>query len=308
MPYSALPDHRIPYDNDGTVVGYAIYANYGSNFAGALAGGLTAYLSQSDLAELQDDDAVQIGPLTFSNTGDNQHCLWLFYPEQREVTGIVLEDPGETWTGTRGLQSSGNAIQGSNDTTNGVDGTWETASLTGGWPVYHRGGSGTTGLDKWRSGIKPVSFTGGKRTIRLGIHWVGNNVTIGLSLLHLYGEKAAGQTPDDLVFIDHDTTPGVEYQAPEDFGDRPLGTSVVRQFRVKNVSTTKTANSINIQCNDADFAISTDSTTWVVTINIASLAAGAQSSTMYIRNTTPAAGNLLGPRFARIVAVVGSWT
>jgi hypothetical protein len=27
-----------------------------------------------------------------------------------------------------------------------------------------------------------------------------------------------------------------------------------------------------------------------------------------IRNTTPAAGNLLGPRFARIVALVSSWT
>ena len=127
-------------------------------------------------------------------------------------------------------------------------------------------------------------------------------------LFHIYGEKAAGETPHDIIFIDHDTTPGVEYAAPEDFGDRPLGTSVVRQFRVKNVSPTLTANSINIQCNDSDFAISTDGVTWVVTINIASLAAGAESATLYMRNTTPAPGNPLGPRFARIVAIVGSWT
>ena len=82
----------------------------------------------------------------------------------------------------------------------------------------------------------------------------------------------------------------------------------MRQFRVKNDSATLTANTINLQCNDTDFAISTDGATWVATINIASLAAGAESATMYIRNTTPAAGNLLGPRFARIVALVGSWS
>lgn len=46
----------------------------------------------------------------------------------------------------------------------------------------------------------------------------------------------------------------------------------------------------------------------VATINIASLAAGAESATMYIRNTTPAIGSLLGPRFNRIVATVASWT
>ena len=101
-------------------------------------------------------------------------------------------------------------------------------------------------------------------------------------MIHLYGKKTARQTPDDVIYIDHDTTPGVEYTSPEDFGDQPLGTTVVRQFRLKNTSATKTANTINIQCNDSDFAISTDGTTWVVTINIASLGPGAQSATMYV--------------------------
>ena len=126
--------------------------------------------------------------------------------------------------------------------------------------------------------------------------------------LHLYGEKAAGQTPDDIIYINHDDTPGVEYTSPEDFGDQPLGTTVVRQFRVKNASSTKTANTINIQCNDSDFAISEDGSNWVVTINIASLAAGAESSTLYVRCTTPSVGGLLGPRFARLVTTVASYT
>ena len=71
-----------------------------------------------------------------------------------------------------------------------------------------------------------------------------------LCATHLYGEKIAGQTPDDIIYINHDDTPGAEFTAPEDFGDQPLGTTVVRQFRVKNASATKTANTINIQCND----------------------------------------------------------
>ncbi len=112
---------------------------------------------------------------------------------------------------------------------------------------------------------------------------VGNS---SFRILHVYGEKTAGQTPDDVIYIDHDTTPGVEYASPEDFGDQPLGTTVVRQFRLKNTSATKTAN----------------------TINIASLGAGAQSATMYVRCTTPAPGNPLGPRFARIVTTVASYT
>ena len=111
-----------------------------------------------------------------------------------------------------------------------------------------------------------------------------------------------------MIYINHDDTPGVEYTACEDFGDQPLGTTVVRQFRLKNTSATKTANTINIQCNDAEAAISTDNVNWVVTINLASLAAGAESPTYYVRYTTPAAGSGLGPRYARIVTLVASYT
>lgn len=276
MSYSVLPDRRMPYDNDGTVV------KQGSDWDGILStptGAMTI--------EWNDYDYVTAGAA--SQTG-HKTMTWLFFPEQREVTAYYgVADFGALA-----------APQGSNDTTNGMDGTWETATLSGGGPTYP-----PPDAYAWRSGIKPVSFTGGKRTIRVAVEQEGSRY---LQILHVYGEKVAGQTPDDLIFIDHDTTPGVEYQAPEDFGDRPLGTTEVREWRVKNASATKTANSIDLQCNDSDFAISTDGTTWVTTINISSLAAGAESATMYVRNTTPSPGGLLGPRYARIVATVGSWT
>ncbi len=285
MPYTALPDRRIPYDNDGTVVGY--------NWTGA-ANGIAAWLTTTDLQNLQDNSYGVLGNATISEV-----CYWWFFPEQREVTAFHI-----IWKRFNGTLSptGGPTWEGSNDTTNGVDGTWETASLPSGAPMW-------ANVYSWRADIKPISFTGGKRTVRVRANGTtGNNDVQINGIAHLYGEKVAGQTPDDLIYIDHDTTPGIEYTAPEDFGDQPLGTTVVRQFRLKNTSATKTANAINVQCNDSDFAISTDGVTWVVTISIASLGPGAQSATMYVRCTTPAPGNLLGPRFGRIVTTVASYT
>jgi hypothetical protein len=301
MSYPAIPDMRMPYHRDGCVVGIG---GTSGTVATIFAGGIARYVSGSDLIELNDADNAALGtaipiPAVAGPVGASGVGVWVFFPELREVTAhyMGLDVLGSALISTGALLLT---VQGSNDTTNGVDGTWETASLGNGQGV------GYAQLDGFRAYIKAISLTGGKRAIRFALQ--ANVNGLNLVLLHLYGRKAAGQTPDDIIFIDHDTTPGVEYAAAEDFGDRPLGTTVVRQFRVKNASTTKTANTINIQANDSDFTISTDGTTWVVTINIASLAALAESATMYIRNTTPAPGSLLGPRFAEVVAIVGSWT
>jgi hypothetical protein len=303
MPYTALPDRRMPYDNDGTIVGYR-GSDFGGSYSVVANKGIVGYISGAPLIELNDDDFVSPGSYLLG--GDlNVRCVgWWFFPEQREITAWA-------WGITTGSASflipasyDADTLQGSNDSTNGVDGTWETASLPSG-----KGGS-ILSLDGWRSIIKPISFTGTKQVFRPG--WIqiggGTTPTMNVCTVHLYGEKGAGQTPDDIIYINHDDTPGVEYTIPEDFGDQPFGTTVVRQFRIKNVSGSKTANTINIQCNDSDFAISEDGVNWVVTINITSLSAGAESSTMYVRCTTPAPGGVLGPRFARIVTTVASYT
>lgn len=290
MTYTALPDRRMPYHRDGTVVAYSTLTALDS-----FALGVAGYLSGAERIELNDADLVTVGTLG-GGARNNNRAVWFFFPELREVSAYSI---GHVYDVAGGAVT----IQGSNNSTNGMDGTWEDAAL-GGTGLYE-----TSATDGWRSTIGTISFTGPKRVVRIKLATVGSVGGEGTwPLIHLYGEKAAGETPDDLIFVDHDTTPGAEYTAPEDFGDRPLGTTLVRQFRVKNTSATLTANAINLQCNDTDFAISTDGVTWVVTINLASLAAGAESATMYIRNSTPAPGAIIGPRFAEIVAVVGSWT
>lgn len=348
MPYTAVPDHRIPYDNDGTLV------YIGSSIAGA-----TTVVSGPDALELQDTDLVTAGE-TFD--GD-QGRAFFFFPSQCEVTGYYAR------CNTSG--GSVNVITGSNDTTNGMDGTWETASLPSGAP-------GWTDNFSWRSEIKPISFTGPKKNVRL--HASASGTVNRFTILHLYGEAAAGQMAHDLIYIDQDNGGGpIPYPSVEDFGDQPLGTTVVRQFRIKNASAAgpaiavssssvanpsvittgaahgfltghqvaiaghagstpsingthvvtvlspttfsipvnvtvggtggtatrqaRTATNLNIQCNDPDFALSTDNINWVVTINIASLGPGVESNTLYVRCTTPAPGAALKPRFARIVTV-----
>jgi len=297
MAYTALPDRRIPYDNDGTVLGYSV-PTWGATEASEIANGVVLWMTGADMIEWNDPDYVGLSSANMSldgGVGRNAQAIWLFMPEQREVTAAYAGLNVVTAADGSNL----GLFYGSNDTTNGVDGTWEAASWSSGV------GSGAKSLDGWRRGIKPLSFTGGKKAIRFTQHL---DVSASITTLHVYGEKQAGQTPDDVIFINHDDTPGVEFTAPEDFGDQPLGTTVVRQFRLKNVSGTKTANTINVQCNDSDFAISENGSTWVVTINITSLSAGAESATLYVRCTTPAVGALLGPRFARIVVTVASYT
>jgi hypothetical protein len=284
MPYTALPDRRMPYDNDGTLVGYA---------TNGLIYGVQGWADGTQRLEMQDEDWTA----AIDNFGNTDWMIFLFFPETREITAFAAYGRNQQTTGPCFSQS----LTGSADSTNGLDGTWETASLPG-------GSSYPANAYSWRESIKPISFTGPKRVLRVYFADSDGNDSNQLVYLHVYGEKAAGQTPDDVIFINHDDTPGGEYTACEDFGDQPLATTVVRQFRLKNASSSKTANTINIQCNDTDFAISTDNVNWVVTINLASLAAGAESPTYYVRCTTPAVGGLLGPRFARIVTTVASYT
>ena len=283
MPYPAVPDHRMPYDADGTIL-----------YSGSPAGGATRIVLDTPALEWQDEDYIVTTSGSHNSNGGGTGSLgeiWVFFPEQREVTAYYFLANGTGF----GNQGNTGAMRGSNDTTNGLDGTWETASLPAGVPGYVDDHS-------WRSGIKPISFTGPKKNLRWTYSGGASNVTTYITILHLYGEAAAGQMAHDLIYLDPDLGAGVAFPSVEDYGDQPLGTTVVRPFRIKNTSASRTATNLNIQCNDADFVIAESASgPWVVTINIASLAAGAETATLYSRLTTPGVGAPLKPRFARII-------
>ncbi|HEV8546196.1 MAG TPA: hypothetical protein VGQ64_07865, partial [Candidatus Limnocylindrales bacterium] len=204
MPYPALPDHRIPYDIDGSVVGIrGIAATQYGSAATVIAQGIEAYLSGADAIELNDTDysALSVG------LGSDWRAVWIFFPERREITAAYFGFSSVTVPVPGGTVNGVTILQGSNDSTSGVDGTWETASFPAGV------GQSAPTLDGWRAGIKAVSFTGGKKVIRFA--WESPFNVTTLTMAHLYGEKFAGQTPNDVVFIDPDT--GNEFATALDF-------------------------------------------------------------------------------------------
>jgi hypothetical protein len=273
MPYSSLTDRAMPYHTDGSVVKIISAAN-----------GVVYSFNASEMLELNDEDKTPVGP---SLTG--YYYVTVFFPEPRVVTGLFggVED-----------QYGPSLVEGSSDSTNGLDGTWETASAPNGynsWPGD---------FDNWRKNIKPVSFTQAVRVIRVKFAFFTHVI-----VLHVYGHKATGETPDDISFLDAEAA-DAEFTTPLDFGDRPAGTSVQRQIKIKNASTTKTANNVNLYVEDPADIVRiawSNAGPWQTTLNIASLAAGAKSNVIYVKCETPAPPTPLGPRRAPIRVSVGSW-
>lgn len=306
MSYPALPARRMGYDNDGTVMGIGpaigVAVSPDSIGAGiAFDQGIASWATQGDMAKLNGVEFATLGsPISFTSPAISAgwRAVWLWFPEKRVVSGLVMALSNLALPGSPACRVA--AVQGSTDSSNGVDGSWETATL-GGAPLQAKT------LDGWREGVQTVSFSGAVSVVRICLVHNSSTTAATLGLLHLYGAKDAGQTPDDILMLDPDAA-DAEWAVDPDFGDRPLGTTVVQTFKIQNASGTKTANGIVLLCDDTDFAISSDGLAYGTTINIASLGAGAKSGTLYIRNTTPAVGATLRPRAPRIVHTVASWS
>ena len=142
MPYSALPDRRMPWDNDGTIMGF-----------GNLGSGVLSYSSGGQSLTLNG----YVAPGTDIPHVSGYTTAFQFFPETREVTAFY--GYGYQVVFSSGSDCALGSMQGSTDSTNGLDGTWETASMASGVPAHANDYS-------WRSDIKPVSFTGGKKAIR----------------------------------------------------------------------------------------------------------------------------------------------
>jgi hypothetical protein len=286
MSYPDLPDRRISYEDDGTV-GF-----YGKTT------GEDSEISNADLIELNNPDSVMVGP----ERADYETwtpMIFFFFPELRVMGGIggtFIDDYG----GTHNPLAIA-TVEGSPDSTNGLDGSWTSATFSSGSP------SASLASDAWRAGVKAMTFAAPIKVLRITPTGTGHG--IGYARLHLYGHKATGQTPNDLIFLDYDEG-GAEFVRDEDFGDSPRGTTSVRTLKIKNTSTTLTANGITLTLDDADYALSfSNEGPWSSTLSIASLGTGVSSAVVYVRHTTPDPGvGVLGPRAPKLTATATSWS
>lgn len=291
--YPAILEHRIPYDIDGSEVGTRF--TDGVTVQQSFALGVDSWLASGDKVNLNQVQTAQNWPIGVY-AGAERRTFWFFFPEQREITAIGFYFKESSKEMDLGEET---VIQGSNDTTNGMDGTWETATWN---PQPIR-----KDLDYWRSQIAAVSFSTSYKTIRIGLQGSDSyHYSAYLHTVHLYGQKAASEQPDDIIFCD---TAGNELTALMDWGDRPEGTTLIQAIKVKNASASKIANNVNLQLNHEDFTLSWSADgPWQSVLDIASIGPNSLSSTVYIRNHLLPPLLTLGAKAARIIATVGSWS
>jgi len=286
--YPDVPGQRFALDVDGTVFKTLDKAKT------ILADAQTASTIISDT----DADAYQV--TTESELG---RYFEVIFPELRDITGYFIAVD---------ISSGGGStfdLDWSADTTDGMDGTW--TNVTTSWTYA------TQISPDYRTNIVSLPLTGVK-ALRFGCA-SGNTSNFStqhfdIRVMHLYGSIAGGENPDRLRFW-HPTLDQEVAGSHFDFGDVPVGTQSVKQFRIKNNSSTLTANSVGLTKASASFTevatgltFSSDGSTYNTTLNIGNLAPGAISSILYLKRTVAAGETTSIPKDGSITAAANTWS
>ena len=290
MPYPTLPGRKFEYDIGG-----------GSVYYGNDINDITTALTTEQMAELNNVDNARI--VMQKNVYNTTAVLtvWVFLPERYVIAGLgmlhVLSNCG----------GAGVTVAGSADSTNGLDGTWINGTLPNGAIS-----KAMLDNDQWRDDIQPCTFSEAIKVLRLrysGGYQYAEDASVKIYALHVYGVKAGGEIPDDILFLDDDESGDPEFIRDLDFGDRPEGTTVTHRIKLRNSSATKIANNLTLSLIDVDFTFSMDEgATWVTGATITSLAPQGTSSSILIKNTIPPPTQMLGPRAPRFEVTSGSWS
>lgn len=278
--YPDQPSRRMGWDGDGTIGLYT-----GSNPVNFCVG--WTEMSSVQKAELNDEDASTV---LSGGGGGNDINLGVIFPELREFDGYFYRQRRSTLT-----------IFTSADTTNGCDGTWNALTAV----------TGTASIV--RPDYRDDIVSAASSAIR-GLRW--NSTTDGggyaVVAMHMYGEISPGETPDRLLFIDEGT--GLEFTKPRDYGNVPRGSSEDVQWRIKNNSSTLTANTVQYTTEELYLDAGGDFThtlpgagSFQATQQIASIASNTTTGIITTRRITDGA-TALGLRSGRTYLNVSSWS
>lgn len=239
----------------------------------------------------------------------------LFFPRLMDISGFFGSFSG---------YNTGNPYNFvySTDATTPLDGTWVS------WPSQPSFGNGyrsaagqgsfgygyvAVASPYYRSEIKTLSLSGVK-AIRWNQSYGGYGNWYQISTIHVYGRPASGANTDRLE-IWHPTLDQRVGGAFFDWGNVARTGTVIKQFRVKNLSDTLTANNISVQSYaSTDSAPSftgmhTFSTggSYTASANVGTLNAQQISNVISVRLTVPSNASL-GPWASRISAEASSWS
>lgn len=286
--YPDVPAARMPYDRDGTIA------------TRVKGDGTTSTVTGADLIKWNDDSSGTWADMGASGETDTQEWVAFIFPELRDLSAMFLMDYDRT--------SFAAAVQTSTDTTNGRDGTWTSRGTV-------TSASSTGNMTTARTEIRTLSVAGVKAVRVCG---PGRNVfNSNRRATHIYGTITAGQTPDR-VRLWHPTLdqPLSDTPAYFDWGDTAQGSTATKTFRVKNNSSTLTANTITVSREAltdlsptvvSQLDLSYDGGGYGSTASIASLAPGAISNLVTLRRQSSATAEL-GLGWQRIIAAAATWT
>lgn len=276
MPLPAAPGRRIAYDVDGTVM------------AQKADPGLLANMSGSDISTIKNEASDAISAQNSWGWGSTD-AGWVIavFPEPMDLDGTFI-----SYDASNG--GLGN-LEGSDDTTDGIDGTW-TEILA---DVVENLLS-----SDYRTDISEFTETGltGLRW-RITQNWPGERIRNW----HIYGSPSTGADPDRLIILDPIDEPTVVH----DWGDQGQGQLTKQQFAIKNTSATLTAEDITIAveaftgASAAWYEFSIDDSVYTASLGIGDLVAGA-NTTFWLRQDIPQGADL-SQQAARIYAEASSW-
>lgn len=281
--YPNSPSWRMALDKDGTQ-GYKI------------GNGIITQMTNSELVALNDESVTSGVVLTIN---DPNRIAFLF-PERRDIDGFFVAN-------NAGGTNAPLVPQVSTDTTNGLDGTWTNLGDTI-IPPH-------SAIPEYRTGIHSRTALG---VIGIRFGWSVNGQSSNQfqpCVVHLYGEITAGQSLDRLLLW-HPTLDERVSPAYFDWGDVPRNTTATRDFRVKNVSGAKTANTVRVAMEalsdsapsaPGQHALSLSGGTYLAQQTISTLAPGEISPVLTLRRITPANAQLSLTAF-RVFSEAASWT
>lgn len=291
MPYPVLPDRVVPYNIDGSVVKIVTAGE-----------GVIDTLNDAEMLELNDEDRVAIDTVD----ADEDTYIVIFLADAVEVVALFAMAQGAAIG--HPLHLAPTSIEGSNDTSNGIDGNW-TAGTS------YTPNTNTFDFDSWRKSIATVSFSNVEyATYRIKFVFPGGlDDIVGYYICHLYGLENASPTAEadlPILFIDPDAA-DARWALPVNFGDVPAGTSIQDTFKIQNNHGALQANNIQLDVIDTDDIMRIAENVggpWVTNIAVGNLAAAAKSAVYHIKSEPAAPPTPLEPERASIKVTVGSWT
>lgn len=282
--YSDDERHRIAYDIDGSKVYYLDETEISNGTAAPV------LLTSEEISALNDDKNNTSYQITLSSNTSQYRSLLIIFPKGYQYPAYRFRTiPSATIPESSYLYFN---VEYATDpvTTNGINnmsGGGSAGNYVYNYPYYYRNTS-MSYLNTYSNEVRGIKFSFSPQSSDQ------YGAVVNISHLSVY---ATPIQDNRLVFWSADTN-AIAGPSYFDFGTTALETSSTKTFRVKNVSAVTATNIVlskNVLAAQEyapvpffdQFKFSLDNSTWSDTLAVPDLAAGATSSTIYLRRITP---------------------